>query len=125
MAQTVKNLPVVQGIQVQSLGWEEPLEKGMVPIPVFWPRRLGSKETTCQAGDMGSIPDWGGSPGGRNSNPLRYLRVPRECHEQRSLVGYSPYSGKESDLPVEQACTFIQAIVLIIKSKMESISNTT
>ena len=30
MAQTVKNLPVVQGIQVQSLGWEEPLEKGMV-----------------------------------------------------------------------------------------------
>ena len=29
MAQTVKNLPAVQGTQVQSLGWEDPLEKGM------------------------------------------------------------------------------------------------
>ena len=30
MAQTVKNLPLVQGTQVQSLGQEDPLEKGMV-----------------------------------------------------------------------------------------------
>ena len=29
MAQTVKNLPAVQETQVQSLGWEDPLEKGM------------------------------------------------------------------------------------------------
>ena len=29
MAQTVKNLPVMQGTWVQSLGWEDPLEKGM------------------------------------------------------------------------------------------------
>ena len=34
MAQTVKNLPVMQetamqGTQVQLLGWEDPLEKGM------------------------------------------------------------------------------------------------
>ena len=29
MAQTVKNLPVVQETQVQSLGQEDPLEKGM------------------------------------------------------------------------------------------------
>ena len=28
-AQTVKNLPAVQETQVQSLGWEDPLEKGM------------------------------------------------------------------------------------------------
>ena len=27
MAQTVKNLPVMWEIQVQSLGWEDPLEK--------------------------------------------------------------------------------------------------
>ena len=30
MAQTVKNLPAMQETQVQSLGWEDPLEKGMV-----------------------------------------------------------------------------------------------
>ena len=29
MAQTVKHLPVVQKTQVQSLGWEDPLEKEM------------------------------------------------------------------------------------------------
>ena len=29
MAQRVKNLPSMQETQVQSLGWEDPLEKGM------------------------------------------------------------------------------------------------
>ena len=31
MAQTVKNLPALQETQVQSLGEEDPQEKGMVP----------------------------------------------------------------------------------------------
>ena len=30
MAQTGKNLPEMQEIRVQSLGWEDPLEEGMV-----------------------------------------------------------------------------------------------
>ena len=30
MAQTVKNLPAMQETQVQSLSWEDPLEKEMV-----------------------------------------------------------------------------------------------
>ena len=29
MAQMVKNLPTVQETRVQSLGWDDPLEKGM------------------------------------------------------------------------------------------------
>ena len=29
MAQTVKNLPVIQNTWIQSLGWEDLLEKGM------------------------------------------------------------------------------------------------
>ena len=29
VAQTVKNLPAMQEIWVQSLGWEDPLENGM------------------------------------------------------------------------------------------------
>ena len=29
MAQTIKNLPAMQETWVQSLGWEDPLEKGM------------------------------------------------------------------------------------------------
>ena len=30
MAQTVKNLPAMQETWVQSLGWEDPLQKGMI-----------------------------------------------------------------------------------------------
>ena len=29
VAQMVRNLPAIQGTQVPSLGWKEPLEKGM------------------------------------------------------------------------------------------------
>ena len=37
MAQTVKNLPAMQETWIRSLGWDDPLEKGRVPTPVFWP----------------------------------------------------------------------------------------
>ena len=36
MAQMVKNLPAMQETRVQSLGWKDPLEKGM-DTPVFLP----------------------------------------------------------------------------------------
>ena len=56
----VKNFPVMQETQVQSLGWEDLLEKGMAT--------------------HSSILAW---------------RFP---HGQRSLVGYSPWGGKELDM---------------------------
>ena len=34
VAHTVKNLPAMQETQVQSLGWEDPLEKGMAGNPL-------------------------------------------------------------------------------------------
>ena len=36
------------------------------------PQWLSSKETTCNAGDTGSIPGSGRSPGGGHSKPLQY-----------------------------------------------------
>ena len=36
VAQLVKNPPAMWENWVQSLGWEEPLEKEKLPIPVFW-----------------------------------------------------------------------------------------
>ena len=59
MAQTVKNLPAMREIQVQSLGWEDPLEKEVATTPVL---------------------------------------LPGESHGRRSLVGYSPWGHKESDM---------------------------
>ena len=35
MAQLVKNLPAMQETWVQSLGWEDPLEKGMATYSLY------------------------------------------------------------------------------------------
>ena len=35
VAQRVKNLPAMQETQVQSLGWEDSLERDRLPTPVF------------------------------------------------------------------------------------------
>ena len=37
VAQLVKNLPAIWETWVRSLGWEDPLEKGRLPTPVFLP----------------------------------------------------------------------------------------
>ena len=36
------------------------------------PTWLSGKESAYNAGDMGSVPEWGRSPGGGNGNPLQY-----------------------------------------------------
>ena len=36
MAQLIKNLPVILETWVQSLGWEDPLEKGMANQARAW-----------------------------------------------------------------------------------------
>ena len=59
VAQRLKRLPPMREIQVQSLGWEDPLEKEVATTPVL---------------------------------------LPGESHGRRSLVGYSPWGHKESDM---------------------------
>ena len=65
MAQLVKNPPAMQETLVQFLGREDPLEKDRLPTPVFLGFSGGSagKESSCNAGDPGSIPGLGISPG--------------------------------------------------------------
>ena len=46
--------------------------------------------------DTGSITGSGRSPGKGNGNPLHYSCLGN--HGQRSLVGYSPWGCKESDM---------------------------
>ena len=54
------------------------------------------KESACDAGDLGSIPGLGRSPGGGHGNPLQSSCL-ENPHGQRSLVGYSPRGRRESD----------------------------
>ena len=53
------------------------------------------KKSTCNAGDLGSIPGLGRSGGG-HGNPLQFSCL-ENPHGQRSLVGCSPRGHKESD----------------------------
>ena len=62
-----------------------------------------SKASACNAGDLGLIPRLGRSPGGGHCNPLQYSCL-ENPHGQRSLVGYSPWGHKESDM-TEQLST--------------------
>ena len=62
-----------------------------------FPGGSDGKESTCEAGDLGLVPGLGRSPGGGHGNPLQYPCL-ENPHGQRSLVGYSPQSRKESDM---------------------------
>ena len=55
------------------------------------------KESAFSAGDLGSIPGLGRSPGEGNGNPLQYSCLKNPVN-RRSLVGYSPWGRKESDM---------------------------
>ena len=57
----------MQEIQAQSLGKEDPLKKEM-----GFPHSSVSKESACNAGDLGSIPQLERSPGEGNGNPLQH-----------------------------------------------------
>ena len=71
MAQTVKHLSTMQETWVQSLGWEDPLEKEMATHS----RTIGGpvvKNLSANAGAIGSIPGSARSPREGNGNPLQY-----------------------------------------------------
>ena len=57
-----------------------------------------SKESACNAGDLGSIPGFRRTPGEGNGYPLQYSCLTAEFHGERSLSGYSAWDGKESDM---------------------------
>ena len=54
------------------------------------------KKLPANAGDVGSIPGLGRSPGEGNSNPLQYSCL-GNAMGQRSLEGYSSWGSQDSD----------------------------
>ena len=81
VAQTVKNLSAMQETQVQSLGQEDPLEKGMgIPTPVFLPEELQGQRSLV-----------GYSPWGHKE-----LDVTEHAHIHTYMQMYSIYYITES-----------------------------
>ena len=64
----------MQETLVRILGWEDHLEKEKVPTPVFLGFPCGSvgKESACNVGDPGSIPESERSAGEGMGYPLQY-----------------------------------------------------
>ena len=62
-----------------------------------FPGDLDGKEYACNMGDLASIPGLGRSPGEGNGYPLQYFCLEKP-HEQRNLVGYSPWGCQELDM---------------------------
>ena len=64
---------------------------------VFFLGGSDGKESPCSAGDPGSIPGLGRSPGEGNGNPLQY-----SCLEnyivRGAWAGYSPWVAKKLDM---------------------------
>ena len=75
-----------------------PWRRDSLSTPVFLGFRGGSdgKESACNAGDLGSIPELGRSPGQRHGNLLQCSCLANP-HGQRRLVGCSPWGRSESD----------------------------
>ena len=55
------------------------------------------KESACNVRDLSSIPELGRSSGGGYGNTFQYSCL-ENPQGQRSLVGYSPWGCKESDM---------------------------
>ena len=66
------------------------------------PGDLGS----CDAGDLGSIPWLGRSPGGGHDNPLQYSCL-ENPHGEKSLVDYSQWGHKVSERTEHLSHTYI------------------
>ena len=58
---------------------------------------LQREKAPLVAGDLGSVPALGRSPGGGRGNPLQYSSLENPHGQRRSLVGHSPWGCKESD----------------------------
>ena len=69
------------------------------PTPVFlgFPVGSDSKESSCNVGDLASVPELGRSPGGGHGNPLQYSCL-ENPYGQRSLVSYGERGCKELDM---------------------------
>ena len=73
---------------------EHGIEADWFSVGLTW--WLRCSDAACNAGDLGSIPGLGRSPGGGHGNPLYYSCLGNP-HGQRSLASYSPWGCKELD----------------------------
>ena len=92
----VENLLAIQETLVQFLGQEDTLEKGFLGFPGGSDNKesacADSKESACNAGDLGSIPGLGRSPGEGKVYPLQCSGM------ENSMDCISPWGRRELNM---------------------------
>ena len=63
-----------------------------------FPGGSDGKESACNAGDLGSIPEAGRSPLEENDYPLQYSCLENSMDREARQTAYSPWGCKESDM---------------------------
>jgi len=76
-----------------------PWRRDRLPTPIFlgFSSSSVSKESDCNAGDLGLVTELGRSPGGGHGNPLHYSCLENPQGE-RSLAGCSSWGHKKLDI---------------------------
>ena len=100
------------GCKVRGLGFEQKGIQEWAMVKWKWvylerkdfPHSSVGRTSTCNAGDLGSIPRSRRSSGEGNGSPLQYT-PPGESYGQRSLAGYSPWDHKSRKQLSEQTTT--------------------
>ena len=84
-----------------------------------FPGSSAGKESTCHAGDLGSIPGFGRFPGGGHGNSFQCSCL-ENPHGQRCLEGYSPRSHKESDITERLSTAHVYHPIDLVNIKEEA-----
>ena len=61
------------------------LDLSLPPIVLCFPDGSEGKASACSVGDLGTIPEFGRSPGEGNGNPLQYSSLENHMEESGSL----------------------------------------
>ena len=102
------------------------LQKPQVAIKKFgilkFPGGSDGKESDGNAGDLGSIPGSGRSPGGGHSSPLQYSCL-NNPHGQRSLTceAHTPWCRKESDTTERLSIQAHTSLNVMLEKSLESL----
>ena len=78
-----------------------------------FPGGSDGKGSTCNVGDLGLIPGLGRSAGGGHGNLQQYSCL-KNLYGQRSLMGYSPWGHKASDM-TERLSTVERSGVMVCR----------
>ena len=96
----VKNHPTMKDTQVQSLGWEDSLEKGIATHPLqcsCLENPMDREAWQLQSMGLQRVGHYRATNWRRQWHPTPVL-LPGKPHGRRSLVGCSPWGREESDM---------------------------